>query len=176
MESLRPKIVNIVTSSWIGKIDILALAGRLPRCIYEPGTFSGMVYRRKVPDCTIIMFGSGRLVSTGVKSIQQVKPSIYTTAIEIEKITKRRQLVKKLKIENIVAVQDLGRKFELGKICDNLSNCTYKPESFAGMVYRNYNNRCVLVFASGKVVFMGAKSVSELNEISSEIHEKLNKF
>ncbi|MDA7952363.1 MAG: TATA box-binding protein [Nitrosopumilus sp.] len=167
------KIVNIVSSSWVCQLDIITLAKALPRCIYEPDTFAGLVYRRKAPDCTVIMFASGRMVSTGVKSIKDVKSSIYTTVFEIEKIFSKKCYIDNLKIENIVAVHNLGIKLNLKYLFKKLNNVSYDSEKFPGMVYRNHIGKSVLIFSSGKLVFTGTKSRRELNELASEICQKI---
>ena len=169
-----PKIVNVVTSSWVGEIDIKKVCAKLPKTIYEPGTFPGLIYKRRAPDCTVIMFASGRMVSTGVKTIQGTKPSIYATVTEIEKITGNVHKVKSLKIENIVATQNLGLPINLSKLCSLLPHTEYDSRQFAGLVHRWKDNGCVMVFSTGKLVFMGAKSQTKLCRMASEIRHKIS--
>ena len=72
------KIQNIVSSANLGqKIHLEQAARTLPRSLYEPEQFPGIIHRVHYPKTVILLFASGKLVCTGGKNIEDIKNSIY---------------------------------------------------------------------------------------------------
>lgn len=70
----------------------------------------------------------------------------------------------KIKIENIVASTSLGVQLDLQLILPRLEGAEYDPSRFPGLIYRIKEPKtATLLFASGKVVCTGAKSIDELS-------------
>ena len=62
------KIQNIVASVDLGgQIDLEEVARQLPRCMYEPEQFPGVILRASEPKAVFLIFSSGKLVCTGSK-------------------------------------------------------------------------------------------------------------
>lgn len=82
-----------------------------------------------------------------------------------------------IKIENIVASINLYKDLHLSSIANGLmlQNVTYEPENFPGLIYKP-GDSCVevLLFSSGKVVCVGAKSIDEATKAINEMEEKLS--
>jgi len=74
---LEPKTQNIVATVDFGlSIDLEALS-QGTRAIYEPEQFPGAILRIKEPFVSsILVFGSGKAVLTGLKSQTQIEPTI----------------------------------------------------------------------------------------------------
>lgn len=67
-----------------------------------------------------------------------------------------------LQIQSVTATMDLGVKLDLPLLATRLtsSNCVYEPELFPALrLTRSFNPLCVNVFASGKVVILGLKTL-----------------
>lgn len=67
-------------------------------------------------------------------------------------------------IQNIVCTGTLDRDIDLNALAISLGleNTEYEPEQFPGLVYRAPDaNGTILIFASGKVVITGTRSVNE---------------
>lgn len=65
-------VQNIVASADIGRVlnlNAIAIGLGLENIEYEPEQFPGLVYRVDAPKVVILLFGSGKLVITGGKSI-----------------------------------------------------------------------------------------------------------
>jgi len=63
------KIVNVVVSTKIGNdIDLEYAADILDNAEYEPEQFPGLVYRLDNPKVVVLIFGSGKVVITGLKN------------------------------------------------------------------------------------------------------------
>ena len=71
------KIVNIVSSCNMNNAIHLEEAARtLPRSIYEPEQFPGIIHRLIHPKTVILLFASGKLVCTGAKKTQHIHESV----------------------------------------------------------------------------------------------------
>ncbi len=67
------EIQNIVASASLGGKIHLELAARiLPRSMYEPEQFPGLIHRMFDPKTVILLFASGKLVCTGAKKETEV--------------------------------------------------------------------------------------------------------
>ena len=80
------KVQNIVASVDLGgQIDLEEVARQLPRSMYEPEQFPGLIYRMKKPKTVILIFSSGKLVCTGAKIESQVKNAVNNLHNLLEK-------------------------------------------------------------------------------------------
>ncbi len=70
-------IQNIVSSINLGgKVHLEKAARTLPRSMYEPEQFPGLIHRMVDPKTVILVFSSGKLVCTGAKNEQDVYRSV----------------------------------------------------------------------------------------------------
>ena len=70
-------IQNIVASINLGgKIHLEQAARTLPRSMYEPEQFPGLIHRMLDPKTVILLFSSGKLVCTGAKHEKDVYRSV----------------------------------------------------------------------------------------------------
>ncbi len=70
-------IQNIVASINLGgKISLEQAARTLPRSMYEPEQFPGVIHRMLDPKTVILLFASGKLVCTGGKTEKDVYRSV----------------------------------------------------------------------------------------------------
>ena len=71
------KIVNIVSYCNLGNpVHLEQAAKTLPRSIYEPEQFPGIIHRLYHPRTVILLFASGKLVCTGAKKTTDIHDSI----------------------------------------------------------------------------------------------------
>ena len=67
------EIQNIVASANIGgKVHLEQAARQLPKSMYEPEQFPGLIHRMADPKTVILLFASGKLVCTGAKKEKEV--------------------------------------------------------------------------------------------------------
>ena len=70
-------IQNIVSSINLGgKVNLEQAARTLPRSMYEPEQFPGLIHRMVDPKTVILLFSSGKLVCTGAKHEEDVYRSV----------------------------------------------------------------------------------------------------
>ncbi len=71
------EIQNIVASINLGgKIHLEEAARTLPRSMYEPEQFPGLIHRMLDPKTVILLFSSGKLVCTGAKKEPDVNRAV----------------------------------------------------------------------------------------------------
>jgi transcription initiation factor TFIID TATA-box-binding protein len=78
-------IQNIVASINLGgKIHLEQAARKLPRSMYEPEQFPGLIHRMLDPKTVILLFASGKLVCTGAKKEDDVYRSVNNLHVVLE--------------------------------------------------------------------------------------------
>ncbi|ABK76737.1 TATA-box binding protein (TBP), component of TFIID and TFIIIB [Cenarchaeum symbiosum A] len=71
-------VQNIVAAINLGgKIHLEKAARVLPRSMYEPEQFPGLIHRMLDPKTVILLFASGKLVCTGAKKESDMYRSVY---------------------------------------------------------------------------------------------------
>ncbi len=80
-------IQNIVSSINLGgKIHLEKTARTLPRSMYEPEQFPGVIHRMVDPKTVILIFASGKLVCTGAKTEKDVYRSVNNLHSRLEEL------------------------------------------------------------------------------------------
>jgi transcription initiation factor TFIID TATA-box-binding protein len=75
--SFRIKIENVVAPTSLGvPVKLEKLVDNLDGVEYEPEQFPGLVYRIDDPRVTFLLFGSGKIICTGGRSINDVKRAV----------------------------------------------------------------------------------------------------
>jgi len=78
-------IQNMVASINLGgKIHLEQAARTLPRSMYEPEQFPGLIHRMLDPKTVILLFSSGKLVCTGAKKEADVYRSVNSLHVLLE--------------------------------------------------------------------------------------------
>ena len=76
-----------------------------------------------------------------------------------------------LKVVNIVASASLGGQIDLEKTVSTLTKAMYEPEQFPGLIYRMDEPKVViLIFASGSLVWTGAKKEQNVYDAVHKRH------
>jgi len=149
--------------------DVKYLSSKISDANFNPSEFEGVSIKYNNPKTATIILPNGKIVCTGAKKIEDAKKAFKKT---VDKIKKSGLSIKKkydIVIENIIASTNLYKELHLSSIANGLilKNVTYEPEKFPGLIYkRKYSETVMILFKSGKIVCMGAKSIEEAtNEI-----------
>ncbi|MBC8251251.1 MAG: TATA-box-binding protein [Candidatus Nitrosopelagicus sp.] len=168
-------IVNVVASATIDqKLDLLEITEKFPNVEYNPEQFPGAVFRLEKPKTATLLFNSGKMVCTGSTSEKSAINAVNTV---VEKLRKGKIKIKNnpvTTIQNIVSSINLSGKIHLEKAARTLPRSMYEPEQFPGLIHRMLNPKTViLIFASGKLVCVGAKHEEEIHLSVNQIHSLL---
>jgi len=153
------------------EFNLEKLARSLDGTVYDPELFPGVVYKSEHPRASFLIFASGKMNCVGARSMADAKLAIKKLT---EKLRKARIKVKtepKVKVQNIVASVNFGRKFDLEHIASRFENTEYEPEVFPGLVFRLEDPKAVLLlFVSGKGVCAGVKSMRDVKRAVQKIN------
>ncbi len=172
------RIVNIVCSASLGQdIPLIKLAETLPNTEYNPEQFPGLVMRIREPKTSALIFSSGKIVSTGARSMKKVKESVKAIIKNLARIKIKIKSVPKVNVQNMVAAGSIGMDLNLNSLAMELENTEYEPEQFPGLVYKLPGTRATfLLFSNGKIVCTGTRSESKLNEAVDKLIKVLKKL
>jgi len=147
---------------------------------HSPQEFPGLILKMRFPDvrASMLVFSSGNCVITGTRSEQQLKKAVNRFVDILKKCGYKLPGEPELKIQNIVASADIGRKLNLDLIAlSGGYNIIYEPEIFPGCIYRDEELRVVLLlFRSGKVVCTGAKSIEHVKKVLRKLYDWLTEI
>ena len=117
----------------------------------------------------VTVFGNGKLISVGTKSSLNAGNELKKAC----QILKKYKLIKSFKVvpnvRNIVANCNFGKPLHIEKLAYTIPGCIYEPEQFSGLIYSMQGSVVCLLFASGKVVIVGSKTIEELNSSYFEL-------
>lgn len=167
-----PQCHNIVSTSQISisctdGIDLSRLAHLFPFTSYDRKRFAAITVRLGNPQCTCLLFGSGKLVITG-------STSYYACVVASQSITQmlrkayplERFSVVSCVVQNIVAHVEFprGTGIDLDNVYEKFCECTtYQRHVFPGLVLRPPQSPIVLlIFNSGRIVCTGGRSYEDI--------------
>jgi transcription initiation factor TFIID TATA-box-binding protein len=64
-------------------LQAIAIGLGLETVEYEPEQFPGLIYRLDKPDVVVLLFGSGKLVITGGKTLDEVDAAVETVTSQL---------------------------------------------------------------------------------------------
>jgi len=171
------EIVNIVVSTSLEHdIPLEKMAATLVNTEYNPEQFPGLVIRIKDPKTSALIFSSGKVVSTGARTLGQVRESITKICKQLEKINIKIKITPVLHVQNIVASGAVGMDLNLNVLAMKLDNTEYEPEQFPGLVYKLPEKKATfLLFSNGKVVCTGTKSKEQVDAALDQLIINLKK-
>jgi len=121
----------------------------------------------------VTVFRTGKLISVGTKSPEQAGRELKKAS----RILQRHKLSKPARItphtRNIVSRFDLNKKLPIETLARTLPKSLYEPEQFPGLIYRIQGSCVALLFASGKGIIAGAKSLEETNSAFFDVQARI---
>ena len=172
-----PTVHNIVATSQIGgagmiaagALDLHRIHEMLPFSFYDQQKFAAITVRLHHPDCTTLLFSSGKLVVTGCRTWYEcVYASLFVADLLSECLPGHVFRLHACDVQNMVAHVEIpvgkGGSLDLHAMYAQLAlNCTYQRKMFPGLIYRPEASPVVLLcFFSGKVVITGGKTMDDV--------------
>mmetsp|Transcript_43966 Transcript_43966/g.106605 ORF Transcript_43966/g.106605 Transcript_43966/m.106605 type:complete len:293 (-) Transcript_43966:654-1532(-) len=173
------RIQNIASTCNMGvKLDLKKIALKCRNTEFNPRRFGAVIMRLREPRATALIFGSGKVCVTGVKSTHNVTLAMKKFHYIIERVGFQPKEYMDFKVQNIVGTADLGFPVRLeGLVYAHSRFASYEPELFPGLIYRMTVPRVVfLIFVSGKIVITGAKKESDLSHALTKLYPVLLEF
>jgi transcription initiation factor TFIID TATA-box-binding protein len=171
------RIENIVASAKITEsLNLPLIASSVKDAEYNKKRFPGVVIRMQDPKIAALVFGSGKIVLTGAKSVDNLTRGLDILVQKLRDLEIEIPDNYSYKIQNIVTSADLGAGINLNKIAVgfNLEKIEYEPEQFPGLVYRLDEPKVVvLLFGSGKLIITGGKETDDAKQAVIKIMSDL---
>jgi transcription initiation factor TFIID TATA-box-binding protein len=174
---LKIEIHNmVITVQFSDRIDLGKLASKLSSdAEYFPDNFPGVVYRMKKPKASFLIFSTGKATCTGAASEKDAKEAIGNM-LKLLKGMGIDVKTPKIEIQNIVASTKVDARLDIGKMAFELKNSEYEPATFPGLVYKMKGSVTFLIFSTGKIVCVGAKSAKDIEESFDSLVKKLREI
>jgi len=173
------RIQNIASTANLGvRLDLKKIALKCRNTEFNPRRFGAVVMRLREPRATALMFASGKICVTGVKSTHNATLAMKKFHYIVERIGFQPKENMDFKVQNIVGTTDCGFPIRLeGLVYAHSAFASYEPELFPGLIYRLVSPRVVfLIFVSGKIVITGAKKESDLANALTKLYPVLVEF
>jgi transcription initiation factor TFIID TATA-box-binding protein len=177
--SLLIRIQNMSSTANLGvPLDLKKIALKCRNTEFNPRRFRAVIMRLREPRATGLLFATGKMVVTGVKSTHNAALAAQKFAYIVERVGFPPKESIDFKVQNIVGTTDLGFPIRLeGLVYAHSAFCSYEPELFPGLIYRLVQPRVVLlIFVSGKLVITGAKQESDLSQALHKLYPVLVEF
>ncbi len=173
---LKIEIHNmVITVQFSDRIALDKIASKLPSAEYFPDNFPGVVYRMKKPRASFLIFSSGKATCVGTASEKDAKEAIENM-LKLLKDMGIDVKILKIEIQNIVASTKLDTRIDIDKMAFELENSEYEPETFPGLVYKMEGSVTFLIFGTGKIVCVGARSTKDIKESFDRLVKKLMRY
>lgn len=166
------RIRNVVASITVaGSLGLDDLAAAIPGATLDR-RFPRLVLRLSVPKATALVFGSGKIVFTGLGAPEAALPATEAVLTVLRGAGARLdEPVPAAKTANLVASGTLGERIALHRLAvsRNLDRVEFDPELFPGLVYRSEAGGVALIFGTGSVVITGTRSIEEARAVAAEV-------
>ena len=168
-------VVSFAKMSIDNDLDLKLIAEKVEGSRYNKKRFPAVIMRKTKPKSTILVFKSGRMIIIGSESESDAEQAAKRSIKDIQKSLSTKLKMVDFHVTNIVANADLGCKIDIGKLCEERN--VVRNENFPGVVYKQMEHvKSALIFASGKVVFTGAKTKDSIDNAFTELKKKMEKF
>ena len=149
----------------------LERVGRLPHCKFDIATYHCAYVKSPKMHSKVSVFRTGKMISIGTRTEKQAAEDLNYVCdfLTSERLIKHQKLDPKTR--NIVASLEVGHSIELETIASKVPYVIYEPEQFPGAIYRPRDplGVSILLFASGKAVIAGAKTLYQIKVAAEEI-------
>lgn len=176
MLTIRPKIRNVVSTANLEQKVSITMLAKIPCGIYDEAIYGGRCGYVKTPemDGRVTVFPSGKMISVGGKSIEKAGEQLNHAKFHMVQNKMIKDTAITSRVRNIVATVEIGKNVPIDVLSASMPGSIYDPETFPGMIVKGADRASYLVFASGKIVITGAKSVNELRTASFDMIQRLN--
>lgn len=171
------EVVNIVVTfdmNLSDKIDLNKILEQIPDAKYDHKRFPGIILKFENPKCTLLIFSTGKVVCTGLKTHDTIQSAILLLKQNMELCGINVRDIS-YTVQNTVATANFNRRVDLDLATMQLDQTLYEPETFPGLTYRMDDSKSVfLVFSTGKIVCTGIKDVRQTPTAVNNLYKILN--
>ena len=175
MTKIEITVENIVASINLHcRIPLERVAAGADNAEFNPEQFPGLVLRITEPKTANLLFGTGKMVCTGGKSLDDVHAAVGKVKEVLAGFGVEFGGEPDVEVVNLVASVKTDLELHLDRLAYKLEGVEYEPEQFPGMVFRTIKPKAaILIFSTGRFVVAGAKSLDDVREVFDMLLERL---
>lgn len=159
--------------------DLSEIKNKLRNSEYVPKKFNGLILKYTNPRTTFVLFRTGKVIATGVRSQKVLDESVRTLYRELRNTGSFRDLAfPEVQITNLTCSYDCKAKFDLDSFYSRYTNlCVYEKELFPALKMQfNCPNITVLIFHNGKMILTGSTNEFFINKTLKRVLFMLSDF
>ncbi|KAK4542789.1 hypothetical protein LTR36_006165 [Oleoguttula mirabilis] len=161
-----PTVSNVVAGMHLNcHFQLAHIAKQARNAVYRPKRFPACILRLRDPKATALVFEGGRVQVLGTKSIADARLAGRKFGRMLQKMGYQPHMTD-FAVQNMVANADTKMLIRLEGLQARCWHFTrWDPEIFPGLIfYLMKPKMTMLIFARGKMVFLGARSREEIDE------------
>ena len=175
------EIENVIVASHLGKdIELIKLATELPNARYSSSGNPSVIIEldrtnpkfigHKRLKAAGVLFSNGKVLVTGIASLQEGKEIIAKLKSSIRDIDPKISTKRATKIENMVTSLNFGKRLDLQLISNAIPGSEYDPLRFQGLIIRVDNPLAsFILFESGVAVITDIVSEAKAKKAFKEL-------
>lgn len=175
------EIENVIVASHLGKdIELIKLATELPNARYSSSGNPSVIIEldrtnpkfigHKRLKAAGVLFGNGKVLVTGIASLQEGKEIIAKLKSSIRDIDPKISTKRATKIENMVTRLNFGKRLDLQLISNAIPGSEYDPLRFQGLIIRVDDPLAsFILFESGVAVITDIVSEAKAKKAFKEL-------
>ena len=172
---------NVIVASHLGKdIELIKLATELPNARYSSSGNPSVIIEldrtnpkfigHKRLKAAGVLFGNGKVLVTGIASLQEGKEIIAKLKSSIRDIDPKISTKRATKIENMVTRLNFGKRLDLQLISNAIPGSEYDPLRFQGLIIRVDDPLAsFILFESGVAVITDIVSEAKAKKAFKEL-------
>jgi transcription initiation factor TFIID TATA-box-binding protein len=122
----------------------------------------------KSMDGRTTVFLSGKLISTGARSLEKSREQLFRTKWLLQQGGFIKDVKIKPEIRNIVVTFNINKIIDFQEIVKK-KTVIYEPDQFPGLIYKTSIGPTCLIFSTGKIVIVGSKSKEQIEETIQDL-------
>lgn len=180
---------NVIVASHLGKdVELIKLATELPNARYSSSGNPSVIIEldrtnpkfigHKRLKAAGVLFGNGKVLVTGIASLQEGKEIIAKLKNLIREIDPKISTKRATKVENMVTRMNFGKKLDLQVISNAIPGSEYDPLRFQGLIIRvDKPLASFILFESGIAIITDivseAKAKKAFNELKTLVETSI---
>jgi len=172
---------NVIVASHLGKdVELIKLATELPNARYSSSGNPSVIIEldrtnpkfigHKRLKAAGVLFGNGKVLVTGIASLQEGKEIIAKLKNLIREIDPKISTKRATKVENMVTRMNFDKKLDLQLISNAIPGSEYDPLRFQGLIIRVDNPLAsFILFESGIAIITDIVSEAKAKKAFKEL-------
>jgi transcription initiation factor TFIID TATA-box-binding protein len=153
--TVKMRVTNVVCQArWSTAIDLTKLASQIESAKYDPGRFSGVIWKQRDIGGNCLVFANGKVICAGAKSIEHGLNMLGEYTHLLQTVVPE-AVLKEFRMVTQSACHKLSGPVDFGMLC-SLLGANYEPELFNAAMLRREGVH-YSIFQSGSVVITGMK-------------------